>query len=75
VGSKFNENPIGPAFFFRKIYIKSPSSKPIKKAISKENLALIIGLINGDGHLQVKETKGTVSFYSKNKKDIDRVII
>ena len=74
MGSKFNENPIGPAFFFRKIYIKSPSSKPIKKAISKENLALIIGLINGDGHLQVKETKGTVSFYSKNKKDIDRVI-
>ena len=46
----------------------------MKKRVSKEDLSLIIGLINGDGHLQIKETKGTVSFYSKNKKDINRVI-
>lgn len=45
-----------------------------KKSIGTSELARIIADINGDGHLQLKGWRGLVSFYSKDKKEIDRVI-
>lgn len=46
----------------------------IKLSQGFTELAYIIGIINGDGHLQLNKKKSTVSFYSKDKKDITRTI-
>ena len=35
-----------------------------------KSLSNIIGTLNGDGHLQLKGNRRTVSFYSKNKEEI-----
>jgi intein/homing endonuclease len=45
-----------------------------EKLIGKPELARIIADINGDGHLQLQEWRGLVSFYSKNKEEIDTTL-
>ena len=42
-----------------------------KKLIGMPDLSRIIADINGDGHLQLQDWRGLVSFYSKNKDEID----
>lgn len=42
-----------------------------KKLLGSPELARIIADINGDGHLQLQDWRGLVSFYSKNKEEID----
>lgn len=42
-----------------------------KKLLGTPNLARIIAEINGDGHLQLQDWRGLVSFYSKNKDEIN----
>ena len=44
-----------------------------KKLIGSPDLSRIIADINGDGHLQLQDWRGLVSFYSKNKDEIDAV--
>ena len=41
-----------------------------EKHIGKPTLARIVADINSDGHLQIKEWRHLVSFYSKQKRDI-----
>ena len=42
-----------------------------KKLLGTPDLSRIIADINGDGHLQLQDWRGLVSFYSKNKDEID----
>ena len=42
-----------------------------KKLLGSPELSRIIAEINGDGHLQLQDWRGLVSFYSKNKEEID----
>jgi len=44
-----------------------------KKLLGTADLSRIIADINGDGHLQLQNWRGLVSFYSKNKDEIDAV--
>ncbi|MBI2646989.1 hypothetical protein HYW99_00770 [Candidatus Woesearchaeota archaeon] len=41
------------------------------KLLGSPELSRIIADINGDGHLQLQDWRGLVSFYSKNKEEID----